>query len=470
MPVAAQEILVILMKFFLRPVPIVAFDLFIIGGWLIVCNGLFEVIDYLWVKEYKEPKAKSDFNWKLLAIDVPEDNIQTPKAVEQMFCHLAGAYVPANIAMVYRRGFKQRKFSCEIVSIEGYIQFLIRTEEDLLDLTEAAIYAQYPDARITEVEDYVDNVPSNYPNETHDVWAAEFSLAESNVQPIRTYEEFEHHVSEEEEFKDPMNSFLESFSRMGDGEQLWFQIVIKPVSDSWKKEGIEKVKDLIDAEDTASGTSISDVMGQFKDEALGGGGSSQSNDDGPPNKMLYLTPGEQNLVESIEDKITKIGFFCMIRGVYVARKEVFKPQRGAHSLIGAVNQFNDPSKNSLKVSWSSDTSFLFAERRSNYIKNSILRNYMGRSRKRGAPFSILNVEELATLWHFPMQDVKTPMVQKSKEKQSEPPSGLPTESMSAGATPESIVPTAEEDTEDSEQETSPPKEGSEETEEGRPFG
>ncbi|MFB6225950.1 MAG: hypothetical protein ABEJ02_01205 [Candidatus Paceibacteria bacterium] len=456
-----QQILLTIASFMLRPVPVVAFDLFIMGGWVIFAFGLLHAIDYLWVKEYKEPQAKSEFNWKLLAIDVPEENIQTPKAVEQMFSQLSGAYASKNIAMVYRQGFKQRKFSLEIVSIEGYIQFLIRTEEGLLDLTESAIYAQYPEARITEVEDYVDDVPGRYPNETHEIWTAEFTLTDPNVYPIRTYEDFEHQISEEEQFKDPMNSFLETFSRIKEGEQLWFQIVLKPVSDDWKKEGIEKVKDIIDADDVSSGNSVADVMNQFRDEAMGRANEQQSSNDGPPNKMLYLTPGEQNLVEGIEDKITKPGFFCKIRGIYVARKEVYQYERGANALKGAVNQFNDPSKNSIKPEWTSDTSFLFADWRSNYIKNTILRNYKGRSRKRGIHYAILNVEELATLWHFPMRDVKTPMVQKSKEKQSEPPSGLPTEGMSSGTAPESIL-----SGEENESET----ETKEESSEGRDFG
>lgn len=457
-----QQILLTIATFMLRPVPVVAFDLFIMGGWVVCAIGLIQVITYLWVKEYKEPQAKAEFNWKLLAIDVPKENIQTPKAVEQMFSQLSGAYSPKNIAMVYREGFKQRKFSLEIVSIEGYIQFLIRTEEGLLDLVESAIYAQYPEAKITEVEDYVDDVPGRYPSETHEIWTAEFTLTDSNVFPIRTYEEFEHQISEEEQFKDPMNSFLETFSRIKEGEQLWFQIVLKPVSDDWKKEGIETVKDIIDADDVSSGSSVSEAMSQFRDEAMGRANKQQPSDDGPPNKMLYLTPGEQNLVEGIEDKITKPGFFAKIRGIYVARKEVYQYERGANALKGAVNQFNDPSKNSIKPEWTSDTSFFFADRRSNYIKNTILRNYKGRSRKRGIQFAILNVEELATLWHFPMRDVKTPMVQKSKEKQSEPPSGLPTESMATDTAPESVL--GGEKPDEIEPETE------EETSEGRDFG
>ena len=43
------------------------------------------------------------------------------------------------------------------------------------------------------------------------------------------------------------------------------------------------------------------------------------------------------------------------------------------------------------------------------------------------PF-IFNVEELATLWHFPLAFVKTPLIQKIASKRAEPPTGLPLES------------------------------------------
>jgi hypothetical protein len=41
--------------------------------------------------EYKEEKATHPWQWVVLAIDVPLLNVQTPKAVEQMFSHIAGA-------------------------------------------------------------------------------------------------------------------------------------------------------------------------------------------------------------------------------------------------------------------------------------------------------------------------------------------------------------------------------------------
>ena len=96
-----------------------------------------------------------------------------------------------DLAEKYYKGHYQRWFSFEIVSIDGYIQFIIRTEKKFRDLVESAIYAQYPEAEITEVDDYTKGFPDTFPNDTHDLWGTEWTLVEDNEYPIRTYQDFE---------------------------------------------------------------------------------------------------------------------------------------------------------------------------------------------------------------------------------------------------------------------------------------
>ena len=55
--------------------------------------------------------------------------------------------------------------------------------------------------------------------------------------------------------------------------------------------------------------------------------------------------------------------------------------------------------------------------------------YKKRKINAGANSFVLNIEELATIWHFPMTSVKTPLVQKSTISNAEPPSNLPVEEM-----------------------------------------
>src|SRR3989338_175243 len=247
------------LDFLTRPAAVVLLDLLALGGylflvWLLLYAGL------LMYTQYRKLHFTAHWKWVVLAVDMPALNIQTPKAVEQMFAHLAGAWNHVNIAEKFYHGFEQRTFSFEIISIEGYIQFIIRTEETFRELVEAAVYAQYPEAVITEIEDYVGGIPDKFPNETHDIWGADFGLEEADAYPIRSYREFEHNISKDTVLKDPMGTFLESFSRIGAGGQMWFQIVIEPISSHWKEHAMEEVKHLIGEAEHHKSTPILDAI------------------------------------------------------------------------------------------------------------------------------------------------------------------------------------------------------------------
>ena len=413
---------------------------FILGniGW-IVFVGFFIFLFFFYLEDYKEGKATASWRWVTLALDVPALNVQTPKAVEQLFAHLAGAYDPPNFADRFRSGHKQRWFSFEIISIEGYIQFIIRTEAAMQDLVEAAVYAQYPEAEIIEVEDYTGQFPSTFPNEQYDIWASDFTLAENQAFPIRTYEEFEHNVVKDDAIKDPMGTFLESFSRIGRGEQFWFQIIIQPTGNGWKEDSIAKIKEMM-GEKTSTGknplgfltdNAISKELGASMQEIvsqLSGGAPGESSDSAPDkkdDKPVRLTPGQNKQIEAIEQKINKIGFKTKMRAVYIAEKSVFTPSRAVNAIIGAVNQYNNPTTNSIVPSYSTGASYALKNYISNSRKTLLMKAYKKRKANTGAKPFIFNIEELATVWHFPLSHVRTPLLEKASGKRSEPPTGLP---------------------------------------------
>lgn len=420
------------------------FDLFAVGGWLLFVY-LFVFAGLHLYKDYRQNKYTSNWKWVLLAVDIPALNVQTPMAVEQLFAHIAGAFDKPNIGETFHGGYKQRFFSFEIISIEGYIQFLIWTEETFRDLVEAAIYAQYPDSEIIEVEDYTKTAPDHFPDDEYDIWAADFTLAQGNGLPIRTYREFEHSISKDTVLKDPMGTFLESFSRLGPGEQMWFQIITEPIGNSWKEEVIKEVKEIIGEKvETPGGKKVIDgILSKIVDspmdllEKVGDAVfSREASADGKevkdreePNKMRYMTPGQMKIVEAMENKIAKIGLKIKMRGVYLARKEVFSKARGVSALLGAINQFNIPSANSIAPAFTTKASYFFKEKSIKHRKNLLMKAYKKRKAKVGADPFILNIEELATIWHFPMSHVKTPLVQKAGTKRAEPPSGLPVETI-----------------------------------------
>lgn len=415
---------------------------FIFIVWWVVALFLFHYGAKKWVA-YRQKSHVSTWQWSVLAIDVPDMFVQSPKAVEQIFVNLSGAYTPVKLVDKYWTGKINKWFSFEIISMEGYIQFLVRTEVEFRDLVEAAVYAQYPEAEITEVEDYVNMIPDVYPNETHEIAGAEFNLIEDEAYPIRTYPHFEYRISKDVIFSDPMAAILENFSRIGRGENFLMQLVICPADNSWKKNGINLVKNIISNKKAAKPKTVMNIIGGLPEMALKTTMQIWNWDfesvkkEETQGKVSDLTPGMRSVVESIEEKISKLGFYSRLRVLYAAKKEVFNPRKCLTGFVGSLNQFYIADRNGLVAKKFSGPNFIFA------FKQRKLKS------AKKDPY-ILNIEELATLWHFPLPDVKTPLLQKSSAKRGEPPTNLPVESFGGeplkdeGKAEEEVVDTPEE--------------------------
>jgi len=405
----------------------------------VVFIALFIVGLYIMKLENARMRYRKSIKYILLAIDVPKENEQSLKAVEQIFAQLAAAESKGNLYERYWKGKVQDTFSMELVSIEGYIQFLIRAPDPHRDLVEAAIYAQYPDAEITEVDDYTKMIPDIYPDKNFDLFGTELTLAKESAYPIRTYMNFEHTLTQT--FADPMASILEALSRLQTGEQVWFQLVLTPIDSKWVKNATYRVKKLI-GEKIPKRTNIlsplGDVARGFGDEALNqlaGGGiaaSENSQKKDLPSKMQFLSPGDRNIVEAIQEKISKIGFKTKIRIIYVARKELFDKKRGVNPIMGGILQYNTQNLNAFKAHKKTKTkvNYFRVKKRLAYRQRKIIRAYKRRANYLGIGEGfILNIEELASIYHFPISEITAPLVQKTEIRKAGPPSTLPRQAM-----------------------------------------
>src|SRR3989338_3563245 len=100
-------------------------------------------------------------------------------------------------------------------------------------------------------------------------------------------------------------------------------------------------------------------------------------------------------------------------------------------MVGAMKQVNTEDLNALKPDTKkigTHAHYLFKEQRKNWKRRKIVRAYKARSNWRGHIGYVLNVEEIATLWHFPVAEaVKAPLIKKAESKRAEPPHELPME-------------------------------------------
>ena len=397
--------------------------------WLWLPVVLIAVFFELWTKHLKTAAIKA-LKWTFLEIKVSRDIEKSPKSMEQIFSGLHGILTKIKFLDKYWKGKVQEWFSFEIAGIDGAVYFFIRTPEQFRNLVEAQIHAQYPDAEISEVLDYAGPVAKKIPSKTYDIGGAELILDKDDFYPIRTYPFFEE--KEEERRVDPMASFLEILSKLKNGENIFIQYLMKPTAEKvWKERGQEFINKLM-GKKTAT-------KENWLDRALGGVDEFVINLVkavlvypiwGEPKKeevktsIANLTSGEKAVIEAIENKIAKLAFKASIRFAYIARSDVFSRANMA-AINGAFKQFNTVNLNAFKSNGDAGTSadWPFKKRKEFLRKQKFIERYAGRAWPKKD--FVLNIEELATIYHYPILTVLTPTMRRVEAKKAEPPVSLP---------------------------------------------
>lgn len=403
---------------------------------------LFTLVFISWVY-YRQGQYLSRIKYTLLVINVPAENLRTPFAAEQIMAGLHGILAPRDLVEKYWLGEIQEWFSLEIISIEGKVNFLIRTPTNFRDLVEAHVYAQYPEAEVFEVEDYTESIPEDITSSDSNwhLWGTEMTLAREDGYPIKTYVDFEMatQAAADEAKIDPLAGVIEVMSSLGPGEQMWMQIPAQPAADDWKDDGEKIVQELIGAKEAKKPEGVlkrvSKDIGEvavkafteaaYQQPAFEGAGGEEEN--GLPSLMQYLSPGQQDVVRAIERNLAKVAFRNKVRMVYLMHKEVFNKdlmKSRAAAFLGAFTHFATTHLNTFMLERKTSAHYFFPQTRVKFRKRQILREYKQRKLSDGVSF-FLNIEELATIFHFPTATVKSPMVQVTEVKRAVPPSGLP---------------------------------------------
>lgn len=235
--------------------------------------------------------------------------------------------------------------SFEIVALKEEIAFYVSCSKRIRDLVEKQINGAYPQADIKEVDEI------NIFNENGKVAFAPIALKESNYFPLKPYKDLP---------TDGLSLLTSAFSKMGDGEGAILQILISPENSKWQKKA------------------RSYIQKEKKREA-------------DPDKASYNHDPKE--MESISTKIEKPGFRVAIRAVVSSPNE-HMAESHLNNIVGAFSQFSS-AYNSL-----GKKRFFFKHL---FMVDFIYR-YMPLFNRNT---SILNTEELATIFHFPNKTVET---------------------------------------------------------------
>ncbi len=405
---------------------------FILTWWyLLLIIFLVIVLPDLWLFSRRE-KYKKNLKWALLRISVPKIPTTPYKAMEQIFAAMHSMY---SFGILWKqkwfKGVVENWASFEIVGRNGELEFYVRVLESFRNTVESAVYSQYPDAEIVLVppeDDYVNQFGTLTLKEDYDIWGSDFILARDDAYPLRTYEYFDHLM--EEKRIDPLALLSEAVSNLKPAENVWIQILIRATGDGWIKKGQKLAAELMgekSASKSGLGKALDSLIEFVKNFFIAFVRPPEwgEGDKAGEAKNKNLSPGNRKIVEAVENKISKIGFETVIRFVDVNKKDDFV-RDNINAVMGFLRQFNTNNLNSLRPNLATMpiAKKPFKKMKVDHKKKMLFLNY--RLREFPSKFSILNVEELATIYHLPLASVKAPTVERVLTKKGRPPANLPT--------------------------------------------
>lgn len=343
--------------------------------------------------------------------------------------------------------------SFEIASLEGKIHFYLRCLQSDRTAIESALYSHYPDLEIFEVQDYVKLVPPSLPNEEWDTYGENFVLARESAYPIKTYEKFfepqGERITAEEKRLDPIISLLESMSRLGPGEYYWMQFIFMPIKPDveapwFLKQSEDIIATISKRPQKKELTFLDDLSHTFYQLLAGpekeGSGESatykwleQTVSESDEREMV-LTPGEREIITEVENKVKKPIYQAVLRGVYVAKRENWK---STHKTLARSYFAHFATRNMnfilIDLRTRPKLHFFMRKRRAflrarKMFRMSVLR-FTPMFPDREDSCLILNIEELATLFHFPLRvtGMVAPAMSKVESRKAGPPPNLPIE-------------------------------------------
>ncbi len=415
-------------------------------GWVVFMIGMVYMLWRLYKTEIIMQHWKAQ-KWVFLQIKVPKNNQGSLVGIDNLFSQLHSLHVAKTFFEKYVEGqLFQLWYSFELVSMGGKVSFIIRSPERMRHNLEAAIYSQYPTAEIAEVQDYMANF--NYiPDKESgvDIFGTEWNLTQSDVIPIKTYKDFEHPAAEEK-ILDPLSHIFESLAKFEPHEFFGIQILAMPLADEeWQERSENKVKELIEEEIPHKFSILGLLLTPFNwfaNLGRGNGHGHGSTEDElgrkQKNSWLSMTENEKLRVTAIQNKKNKPGYRCKIRFLYIAPKEKFDKSK-CFMVIGGYRPFTAPFFNKLKpdvhTTWTHVDSYFSPALEKpvldwmlKYKKRWLFKGYKVRDWDVGLPMFVLNTEELATLYHFPLTTETTTVIsaiEKTESKKAEAPVNLP---------------------------------------------
>ncbi len=328
----------------------------------------------------------------------PEHQKQIISVAEQIFTTLSEAG--------RKQGFfaQHDYISFEIAAIDKKISFYINCPGELKDLVEKQVHAQYPEAQI-------DQIPGYNPFAKGGVQStAELTLQKNYVYPIRTYKQNE---------SDPLNAITSAMSKLESNEGAVIQMLISPAGDSWQSKPRHMALEIQQGKNPSLVEKgfLSRAFYEMIHPSSKKSSSHNHKDLSGLNSPISLTPMQQEIVKRLEEKASRPGFKTNIR-VITSSPNATSADLHMRNILASFMQFTMPPFNGFKVKKRND-------------KKTVL-DYIFRVFNDYGKKTLLNTEELSSIWHLPTPFIETPNIKWLLSKKAAAPTNVSKEGVLLG--------------------------------------
>ncbi len=280
------------------------------------------------------------------------------------------------------------------------IYFLVAIPRVFRENVEKQIHSFFPQAHLERIPDYTIFTPGGQ------VAVTELQLSHSHALPLRTYKGLG---------VDPLNEISNALSKLATiDEGAAIQIVLAPAGDAWRHQGRSVAKSLQEGKDLKDLHSHKEL--QTFGKAVGKGvieGFHPISSGSPSEKpMKQLTPQDQELIKSIEEKTSKGAFRVNVR-LLASAPTLARAEQILGQMENAFGQFENPDVNRFRV-------------RKRLKTRDAAYHYIFRNFDDEHAF-LLNTEEIAGIFHFPISTTETPKIKWLKAGAAPPPINVPQE-------------------------------------------
>ncbi|MFC1613306.1 type IV secretory system conjugative DNA transfer family protein [Patescibacteria group bacterium] len=389
---------------------------------VIIAIIIYSIVSILKIVFHKHTEMRRNLNKALFLVRVPKKSFKEESgqqtniaqkiqeeivASEGIFANIGGLKAEKGLKSFFTG--RRDHLSFEIVAREGEIYFYLSVPKKLKGYLEQQISAQYPDANIEEIDNY------NIFKPEAKIKSASLVFGRSYIFPIKTYKKSD---------VDMMNAITNSLSKLDNDDGAVVQFMVRSAKKRWHKWGKEVASKMHQGKkleqalrEVTSNWFFKFIFGIIK-VAKHTKTKEEDEHKKEQEQSHQLSPMENEIVKAVEEKASKAGMEVNIRIVIVSKDE----KRAELYLNNITNAF------SLYSVYEYGNNF---KKKKIYNQDKFVKNFIYRGFDENRKL-ILNSEEMASLFHFPISSTETPNIKWLKSKGASAPVNMPKDGVVLG--------------------------------------